>query len=394
MREETVKTPAKPRHRLLHAAAYVNAVGVAVAEVLDLGRSPRLVPTLALLACFMVMLFATLQFVYWRRKGPFIASAIVLSGLAAGVMLTGAGTHYGAILFFIVCALPSMRFSPPAALAWDGLAVACLAGCTFLRHETVWASTLLGFGAGYVAFTAFALSIRQAQQARAESQHLLAQLTAAQGRMRDLAVLEERQRLAREMHDAVGHRLTASAVLLEGAARLIPTDPERAARMVSTSRDQVREGLSELRAAVTALREEEAQGSGLAEVLRALVDVSALATDARVSLALPDGVEEPDPERKMVIIRTAQEALTNAQKHAAASRVELRLERRPGAWVLTCADDGRGPGVERGAGGGFGLGSLGSRAASFGGSVSLQPGPAGGAVLTLTLPSGTGAAHA
>ena len=70
---------------------------------------------------------------------------------------------------------------------------------------------LLSFGAGFFAFIAFSVAFRRSLQARAESQQLLAELMSAQGRLRDMAVMEERQRLAREMHDAVGHRLTAAA---------------------------------------------------------------------------------------------------------------------------------------------------------------------------------------
>ena len=93
---------------------------------------------------------------------------------------------------------------------------------------------MLSFGVGFFAFIAFSIAFRRSLQARAESEQLLAELTSAQGRLRDIAVMEERQRLAREMHDAVGHRLTAAAVLLEGAARLIRTEPARATRMVET----------------------------------------------------------------------------------------------------------------------------------------------------------------
>ena len=133
------------------------------------------------------------------------------------------------------------------------------------------------------------MAFRRSLQARAESQQLLAELMSAQGRLRDMAVMEERQRLAREMHDAVGHRLTAAAVLLEGAARLIATEPARATRMVETSRAQVRQGLDELRAAVSALRTDMPGTQSLPEVLGALVDVFAQGAEAKVTLDLQPG---------------------------------------------------------------------------------------------------------
>jgi signal transduction histidine kinase len=157
--------------------------------------------------------------------------------------------------------------------------------------------------------------------------------------------------------------------------------------MVATSREQVREGLAELRAAVTALHEGSSSTQGLGEVLRALVEVYSQATDARVTLDLPTDLPEPDAERKMVLVRTAQEALTNVQKHAEATRVDMDVRLRDGSYVLTCTDNGRGS-PSSSPGSGFGLGNLRTRAAVFGGQVSLQPGTGGGTVLRLELPAG------
>ena len=165
-------------------------------------------------------------------------------------------------------------------------------------------------------------------------------------------------------------------------------EPVRAARMVETSREQVRQGLDELRGAVSALREG-AQGSPpLAEVLAALVDVYAQGAGAEVSLDLQPGLSEPEPDRKTVIIRTAQEALTNVQKHAAATKIEISLVSRDDAWVLTCCDNGRGlAGAREPTATGYGMGNLRARAAAFGGRVDLEQAPGGGAILRLTLPT-------
>ena len=182
------------------------------------------------------------------------------------------------------------------------------------------------------------------------------------------------------------------SVLLEGAGRLIRGDPDRAARMMETSREQVREGLAEIRAAVTALRAEESSGGQrLPEILRALADVFSQASQAEVTLTVDPAASDPDPERKVVIVRTAQEALTNVQKHAGASRVEMSLGLSEGAYVLSCRDNGRGPdggADDGGRPGGYGLSNLRERAVAFGGKVELGPDPGGGTMLRLILPAG------
>jgi len=144
---------------------------------------------------------------------------------------------------------------------------------------------------------------------------------------------------------------------------------------------------------VSALSRGESGDRSVAEVLHALVEVFSQGSEAQVSVTIQPDMVEPDPERKLAIIRTAQEALTNIQKHAAASRIELRLGMQDGAHVLTCRDDGRGIPPDGGAppGGtptnaGFGLRNLRQRAATFGGRVELQSVVEGGTLLRLTLP--------
>jgi signal transduction histidine kinase len=382
----------RSRGFILHAAGYLTTAVVAFAEALELGTGPRLFWTLGLLACFAGTLALLFQTEHARNKVPFVVSCLAGSVITVGIMAVGAAPLYGAILFFVICTVVGMRLPPGVTVAWVAAELAALAAILVVRGEQDWFASILSYGVGFFAFVAIAIAFRRSLQAEAESQQLLAELASAQGRLRDLAVMEERQRLAREMHDAVGHRLTAAAVLLEGAARLIPTDPERATRMVETSRVQVREGLDELRGAVSALARELPGSQTLSEVMTALVDVFSQASGAHVNLDIAPGLAEPEPDRKLVLVRTAQEALTNVQKHAAASRVELALTTEGNAWVLTCRDNGRGiarSSDDRSAGeypGGYGIGNLRTRAAAFGGKVELESPADGGTVLRLTLP--------
>jgi signal transduction histidine kinase len=377
---------------ILHAAGYLTAAGIAVAELLEIPIGPSFTWTAVLLAAFAGMLAVVFHTEHFHGKGSFIAAALIASAIAVAVMAVGAVPIYGAILFFVLCTIVGMRLPIGVATAWVVGATIALLVCLLAKGEKNWLPTILSYGVGFFAFFAFSVAFRRSLQARAESQQLLAELTSVQGRLREMAVMEERQRLAREMHDAVGHRLTAAAVLLEGAARLIPTEPARATGMVETSRSQVVQGLDELRAAVSALRADVSGTQSLPEVLGALVDVFAQGAEAKVTLDVQPGLTEPEPDRKLVIVRTAQEALTNVQKHACATRVELALRTEGDAYVLTCRDNGRGlmgaPGADTASGGtGFGLGNLRSRAAAFGGRVIVQNAPEGGALLRLTLPA-------
>jgi signal transduction histidine kinase len=198
-------------------------------------------------------------------------------------------------------------------------------------------------------------------------------------------VVEERNRLAREMHDTLGHRLTVASVQLEAAQRLCPTDAERAAGLVGTVREQIRGALGELRATVATLRTPVEADLHLRSSLRRLIDHFEAATGLTVHRVLPDELVSLPDSHRVALYRAAQEALTNVQKHAGASQVWLVLSSDGSAVTLLVGDDGRG--ISRtGDGGGFGLSGLRERATQLDGELHLEPRPGGGTQLSFRLP--------
>ena len=245
------------------------------------------------------------------------------------------------------------------------------------------------YASGFAFFTIFAHLTHRAQQARAESERLLTELQTAHRQLQDyaaraeaLAAAEERNRLAREMHDTLGHRLTVAAVQLEAAERLTPTQPARAASMVATAREQVRAALADLRRTVAALRQPLESDLPLETAVRRLAAEFQQATGIAVHVAWPE--ETPlSPAQRLTLHRGVQEGLTNIHKHAAATQAWVTLETTAGRITLRVRDDGRGP---REARGGFGLRGLQERAAHLGGQARFGPAPEGGSLLEITLP--------
>jgi len=202
-------------------------------------------------------------------------------------------------------------------------------------------------------------------------------------------VVEERSRLAREMHDTLGHRLTVAAVQLEGAQRLIEADPDRAAQMVGTVREQVREALAELRQTVAALRAPLEADLSLPHALARLAAHFETATGITIHQVLPRAEELPDlpSTHRLALYRAAQEALTNIQRHAEAGQVWLVLAGDGGAVTLLVSDDGKGFSLS-GDQAGFGLHGLRERAAQLGGEMHIEPRRGGGTQLSFRLPAG------
>jgi signal transduction histidine kinase len=241
-------------------------------------------------------------------------------------------------------------------------------------------------------FGAYANALLRANAARQESQALLDELRQAHGqlqeyalRVEEMAVVEERNRLAREMHDTLGHRLTVASVQLEGAQRLCSVDPKQAASMVNTVHQQVREALSELRSTVATLRTPIEADLRLRSSLRRLISDFQEATGLTVHQVLPEDTPDLPATHRLALFRAVQEALTNIQKHAQATQVWLLLTFHSDRVSLIVSDDGKGVSIRRDQTG-FGLRGLRERAAQLGGELYLEPRRGGGTQLSLRLP--------
>lgn len=292
-------------------------------------------------------------------------------------------------LYFVLSAQVMLILPPRRAILWIGLFG------ILITVTSLWFYGLAGFlfvlpnFGGYLFFGTFGSAMRQAEMEKQRSQRLLEELQTAQSQLQELAVVEERNRLAREMHDSLGHRLTVAVVQLEGAQRLIPTDPDRAGRMIGNMRDQMKEALTDLRKTVATLRTPLDESLPLEAALTRLAQTFHEGTGLPVQLTLPPNLPPlPEPQR-LTLFRAAQEALTNTQRHAKAKQAWLTLSATPQHITLIAADDGQGfpasanPSVSTG---GFGLRGLTERAAQLGGQVSFQTRPGGGAQLQFILP--------
>jgi signal transduction histidine kinase len=185
------------------------------------------------------------------------------------------------------------------------------------------------------------------------------------------AVLEERQRLARELHDSVSQVLYSIALNTASAAALRTSDPERAAALEHDVHELAGVGLAEMRALIFELRPESLEREGLVSALHKQAD----AVQARHGIAVRVSVgEEPavSPAAKEALYRIAQEALQNVAKHARARSVELALEQNGAEMVLRIEDDGRGFNPDRSFPGHLGLHSMRERMAGIGGALDIH----------------------
>ncbi len=197
-------------------------------------------------------------------------------------------------------------------------------------------------------------------------------------RSRELSVLQERSRLARELHDAVTQKLFSIRAHARAAAVLVQRDPVDAAR-VKTEINVVgalgAEAHAELRAVIDGLAPPDLEACGLACSLRSYVELAERAHGVRVTFSAVD-LPALGPPVEAALYRVAQEALHNALRHAGAASVRVALERSARRVVLEVADDGHGfvPAMPSS---GLGLASMRERAAAAGGVLTIRSGDSG-----------------
>jgi len=208
---------------------------------------------------------------------------------------------------------------------------------------------------------------------------------------RELALLQERGRLARELHDAMSQSLFSLQLSADTATRLLAEDPAGAAAALATVRALAAQVSAELRTTVEGLRPADLERDGLAAALTTQLTVAGRAHDVPVDVEVGD-LDGLDPDDEHQVLRIAQEAVTNALRHASAGRVRVTLG--PGApdsrWalVLRVSDDGRGfdPQARGLRARRLGLTSMHERAASLGGALTVTSAPGEGTTVELRVP--------
>jgi signal transduction histidine kinase len=196
------------------------------------------------------------------------------------------------------------------------------------------------------------------------------------------AVLEERNRLARDIHDTLAQGFAAILMQLQGAQRSAAALPPAVARSLETAVDLARTHMIEARRSVGALRPQDATVGDVAAVLERATELARRTTDIPIDLILDKlPVLGAGVEREIAAI--AQEALTNAVRHARARKITVRAaSSRSLGLRLSVADDGRGIARER-FGSGFGLTSMQERAERIGGSLTIVTAPRAGTEIVL-----------
>jgi signal transduction histidine kinase len=206
---------------------------------------------------------------------------------------------------------------------------------------------------------------------------------------RELSVIEERNRLARELHDAMTQNLFSLTLTAEAASGLVHTDPARAEAEIDRIRALARDTQAELRSLIFELRPPQLEADGLVATIGKDLDVLGRAHGLKADLRV-DGTLELDSAVEVELYRIVQEALNNAIRHARAETIEVEIEARDGGITLTVRDDGVGfdPGARAIRERRLGLTSMRERSEGLGGTFSVHTAREAGTTVRVEIPGG------
>jgi signal transduction histidine kinase len=225
----------------------------------------------------------------------------------------------------------------------------------------------------------FAIGVAHVAGKEAEAAQRLAQnneeLRAMQARLADSVMQAERGRIARDLHDAVGHGLAALSLQLEVASHLVD---EPALQHVQQAKALTSSLLDDIRKVIGMVREEQ-----IVDLGAALDKLGQRVGDTQIAIKLAPEVRQDDPALNMVIFRIVQESITNTLRHANADQMQVSVSEENGMVIVEATDNGRGKAELRP---GHGLSGMRERAANWGGNVFLWTQPDAGFRVRAILP--------
>ncbi|MGH2871939.1 MAG: sensor histidine kinase [Solirubrobacteraceae bacterium] len=357
----TAPGPARPLALIVWLAFVIFPVANAI---LNHERSAAAHALAIAAAVVFVAIYGWLVIVLFRRDRGTLRLVLLAVIVALAVALTLADKASWAFLFCYASACLAVAL--PSRLRFAGV-VGCTAlavGCTLIAGGS--GGLAVGDGASTVGVGLMMVLLSDLRERNQE-------LCEARAQLARLAVARERERFARDLHDLLGHSLSVIAIKAELAGRMLPHRTERAASEVADVEQVARQGLREVRDAVSGYRRPTLDG----ELEGARVALTAAGIDAEIArVAAP-----LDPEVEAVLAWAVREGATNVIRHSGASRCQVRITAALGDAAVEVLDDGaRHDQIETGArtNGGHGLAGLAERAQRLRGTIEAGRLPEGG----------------
>jgi len=348
-----------------------------------------------LLAVFIILMIAEPLLSRQARWGQplfLIGQMAVMVGLFRLTPLA----DFWAIMLLPACAYVMRHFRQAVAWTWIGIFILVMSLVIILGEG--WVGSLeyiIIYVAAYLLIGSYALLLKQTIAAQAESQRLLkelqqsnAQLQHYLGQVEELTAIKERNRLARELHDAVTQSIFSMTLITRSALILQERAPEQVTGKLLQLQELAQNALQEMRDLIYQLRTPSIEEDGLYPVLKTYIARLNERGDLLVTLDKGPDTLPLTPAQQQELYRIVQEALNNIVKHAQAKHAVIRFALTETDMAVTVSDDGVGfdPGQLTGDGRHIGLASMRERATELGGALEVDAEPGAGTAVKVTVP--------
>lgn len=366
---------------VMGTAAFVFTVVVGLITVLAAMEDAA--PAQVITLCALTLLYCLIGTLIYTRvetstskpaRGGYFAVQMALGTLIVylgNIVSRGEGAIWLIFMPLISHAVASLQLR--GALAIAVLVIFTFFGVVWRLTGSIAPISVLQFAVSVLFVLVFSFIAVREQRSRIQIEQLAGELREANRKLseyamqvEELATTRERNRLAREVHDSLGHYLTSANMQIEAARAMLAADPTKASDAMGKAQALTREGLSEVRRSVAALRAGPMDNRNLIDAIDALVDETR-ASGMQINLAVAGTPRALPSPVEMTLYRAAQEGLTNVRKHSNATKVGVLLIFDQDCVRLNVRDDGE-VGDEP-AGDGFGLLGLRERAQLLGGEV-------------------------
>jgi signal transduction histidine kinase len=248
------------------------------------------------------------------------------------------------------------------------------------------------YGVGSFFFGGFGYALKISIESKEKSEKLLQELKETNEKLKEytkkvqeLTILEERNRLSREMHDSIGHHLVKVSIELEILKKILFENPDEAKKLIEVIKNEISKSLDDLRNVVKTLRKPVELELTINESLKNLINSFTSIKNIKANLEIGENILDLKEDYKLTILRVCQEALTNIEKHYNATEIWVKLKKEDNNLILTVEDNGVGFPNEIKEGS-FGLIGIKERANIFNGRFLYENRKEGGARIAFSLP--------
>jgi len=353
---------------LLDASTYISAAVMALLGISGLPNLTLQISALALCLTFALLYRFLFRTGYYERNPSiyFGAQAVVMVML---MLLQSSSSDAFNFLMYILTVHATVVLSVRVAVFWVSIYFVIAAAASLISRGTEGLYAVFFYLAAFVICAILGRTVQQTELTSERNQHLVDELKETQQKLRELAVVEERNRLARDLHDSVKQQVFAISMQLS-AARTVLSENDKAYSSVTEAERLAQQASAELTTLIGALRPPGLESKTLADAIREHVDIwsrqNKIETETKI-----DSMISVNQQTEQALFRILQEALANVARHSKASKVMVALKSEEDSIALAIEDNGIGfhaDDVARG----IGLDSMKERLAAMSGTLNVS----------------------